>query len=52
MNELTDTEKISLLKRFLRQRFPLPILLLLVMTVIEPAAGSQLCVRYSNQSYQ
>jgi hypothetical protein len=32
-----------------RQRFPLPVLLLLVVSVVEPMAGSTLCARYINQ---
>lgn len=48
-NDLTDTEKITLLRRMFRQHFPLPILLLLVVAVVEPLVARQLIVNYSQR---
>lgn len=36
MSDLTDSEKLSLLRRILRLRYPLPVLLLMMVAVIEP----------------
>lgn len=38
MSDLTDTEKLSLLRRLLRLRLPPDILLALLVSVIEPVA--------------
>jgi hypothetical protein len=44
-NDLTDSAKITLLRRILRLRVPPDILLILLVTVIEPVAARLLMVR-------
>jgi hypothetical protein len=41
MSDLTDSEKLSLLRRILRLRYPLPVLLLMMVAVIEPSIANR-----------
>ncbi len=49
MSDLTDTEKLSLLRRLLRLRYPLPVLLLMMVAVIEPPVAHRLYAAYYRQ---
>lgn len=46
MSDLTDSEKLSLLRRLLRLRIPSDVLLMLMVSIIEPVAARAMMMRF------